>query len=493
TIPERWNPILKFHSEQIHRRASALQSALYETRIYVFELKMATTFTRRGCRIFPALRLYNKYFGSAPFTGGAGALPSRKISVLRYKQHGLGAVKWARMLQSQNFSLEGKARSNFNDSEASSSDKASEKEATLHAALTQIGDDIGKESVRWLGRFFVRRNVSVISTGSLNLDLALGIGGLPKGRMVEIYGPEGSGKTTLALHVIAEAQRNRGQCVFIDAEHALDQSLAKAVGVKTKNLLFSQPNSGEQAFNLIDKFIRSGCVDVIVVDSVAALVPQRELDGKMGDDHMTSQSILMTQALRQLASPLSLSQTVLIFLNQVRVKFTSFGETETTSGGNALKFYASVRLNIQRTGLLKKKDQIIGSQVTVVVVKNKLAPPLKTAEFELEFGRGISSEGEVLDLGCKHGFVTKTGSLYRVNGQHFNGKENAKEYLRENPKICYELISKLREKLYGDVDREYGIEEEVGNIGGSINLETLNITVDENKDEEIELEGVADA
>ncbi|MBA0699953.1 hypothetical protein Goari_001544 [Gossypium aridum] len=326
----------------------------------------------------------------------------------------------------------------------------SKKDLALKQALDQITSSFGKGSIMWLGRSESPRNVPVVSTGSFALDVALGIGGLPKGRVVEIYGPEASGKTTLALHVIAEAQKQGGYCVFVDAEHALDPALAETIGVNTENLLLSQPDCGEQALSLVDTLIRSGSVDVVVVDSVAALVPKGELDGEMGDAHMAMQARLMSQALRKLSHSLSLSQTILIFINQVRSKLSTFGfggPTEVTCGGNALKFYASVRLNIRRTGLVKKGEETIGSQVLVKVVKNKHAPPFKTAEFELEFGKGICREGEIIDLATKHKFVTKAGSFYTFNDQKIHGKEAFKSFLVQNESAREELATKLREKL----------------------------------------------
>ncbi|MBA0728588.1 hypothetical protein Golax_001475 [Gossypium laxum] len=326
----------------------------------------------------------------------------------------------------------------------------SKKDLALKQALDQITSSFGKGSIMWLGRSESPRNVPVVSTGSFALDVALGIGGLPKGRVVEIYGPEASGKTTLALHVIAEAQKQGGYCVFVDAEHALDPALAETIGVNTENLLLSQPDCGEQALSLVDTLIRSGSVDVVVVDSVAALVPKGELDGEMGDAHMAMQARLMSQALRKLSHSLSLSQTILIFINQVRSKLSTFGfggPTEVTCGGNALKFYASVRLNIRRTGLVKKGEETIGSQVLVKVVKNKHAPPFKTAEFELEFGKGICREGEIINLATKHKFVTKAGSFYTFNDQKIHGKEAFKNFLVQNESAREELATKLREKL----------------------------------------------
>ncbi|XP_019173348.1 PREDICTED: DNA repair protein recA homolog 3, mitochondrial-like isoform X2 [Ipomoea nil] len=308
----------------------------------------------------------------------------------------------------------------------------------------------------WLGRSVCPKQVPVVSTGSFALDIALGVGGLPKGRVIEIYGPEASGKTTLALHVIAEAQKQGGYCCFVDAEHALDPALAEAIGVNTRNLLVSQPDCGEQALSLVDTLIRSGSVDVVVVDSVAALVPKSELEGEMGDPHMAMQARLMSQALRKLSHSLSLSQTVLIFINQVRAKLSTFsgfgGPQEVTCGGNALKFYASVRLNIKRVGNVIKGEQTIGSQVAVKIVKNKLAPPFRTAEFELEFGKGICRESELIQLGLKHKFISKMGSAYYgMNNQTFHGKDALKQYLAKDISAREELIMKLREKLLHDV------------------------------------------
>ncbi|TYG38662.1 hypothetical protein ES288_D13G241300v1 [Gossypium darwinii] len=348
-----------------------------------------------------------------------------------------------------NFSSKGKRKSKSDGSD-SGEENMSKKDLALKQALDQITSSFGKGSIMWLGRSESPRNVPVVSTGSFALDVALGIGGLPKGRVVEIYGPEASGKTTLALHVIAEAQKQGGYCVFVDAEHALDPALAETIGVNTENLLLSQPDCGEQALSLVDTLIRSGSVDVVVVDSVAALVPKGELDGEMGDAHMAMQARLMSQALRKLSHSLSLSQTILIFINQVRSKLSTFGfggPTEVTCGGNALKFYASVRLNIRRTGLVKKGEETIGSQVLVKVVKNKHAPPFKTAEFELEFGKGICREGEIINLATKHKFVTKAGSFYTFKDQKIHGKEAFKNFLVQNESEREELATKLREKL----------------------------------------------
>ncbi|KAG8657049.1 DNA repair protein recA homolog 3, mitochondrial isoform X2 [Manihot esculenta] len=342
-------------------------------------------------------------------------------------------------------------RKSKSDGSDTSEDNLSKKEVALQQALDQITSTYGKGSIMWFGRSIAPKDVPVVSTGCFGLDIALGTGGLPKGRVVEIYGPEASGKTTLALHVIAEAQKQGGYCVFIDAEHALDSSLAQAIGVNTENLLLSQPDCGEQALSLVDMLIRSGSVDVVVVDSVAALVPKSELDGEMGDAHMAMQARLMSQALRKLSHSLSLSQTILIFINQVRSKLSTFGgfggSTEVTCGGNALKFYASVRLNIRRVGFIKKGEETTGSQVQVKIVKNKLAPPFKTVQFELEFGKGICRESELIELGVKHKYLVRAGSFYNYNGQSFRGKEALKRFLAENDVAREELMMQLRQKL----------------------------------------------
>ncbi|XP_034700544.1 DNA repair protein recA homolog 3, mitochondrial isoform X2 [Vitis riparia] len=363
-----------------------------------------------------------------------------------------------------NFSSKGRRRSKSDGSD-SNEENLSKKELALRQALDQITTSFGKGSIMWLGRSVSSKHVPVVSTGSFALDIVLGIGGLPKGRVIEIYGPEASGKTTLALHVIAEAQKEGGYCVFVDAEHALDPALAEAIGVNTQNLLLSQPDCGEQALSLVDTLIRSGSVDVVVVDSVAALVPKGELDGEMGDAHMAMQARLMSQALRKLSHSLSLSQTILIFINQVRAKLSTFGgfggPTEVTCGGNALKFYASVRLNIKRIGLVKKGEETIGSQVLVKVVKNKHAPPFKTAQFELEFGKGICRESEIVELGCKHKFIIKGGgAMYSYNGQSFRGKDAIKQFLSQNESEREELMRKLREKLVGETNKEKESEAE---------------------------------
>lgn len=383
--------------------------------------------------------------------------------------------------QLSNFSSKVK-RGSKSDGSDSGEENMSKKDLALKQALDQITTSFGKGSIMWLGRSVSPKEVPVISTGSFTLDLALGIGGFPKGRVVEIYGPEASGKTTLALHVIAEAQKQGGYCVFVDAEHALDPALAKAIGVNTENLLLSQPDCGEQALSLVDTIIRSGSVDVVVVDSVAALVPKSELDGEMGDPHMAMQARLMSQALRKLSHSLSMSQTILIFINQVRAKLSTFGfggPTEVTCGGNALKFYASMRLNIRRTGFVKKGEETVGSQVTVKIVKNKHAPPFRTAEFELEFGKGICQEAEILELGCKHKFITKAGTAYyNLNGKSFCGKDAIKRFLAEDKDAKEELMMKLREKLT-DSERHKEIETETESVQENPTDNTIPETTDE--------------
>lgn len=382
------------------------------------------------------------------------------------QQSWMRSRKWGTNFQSYNFSARAKKTSKSDTSGESGEEKLSEKEAALQAALSHIASTFGKEAVMWLGRSTGPRYVPVIPTGSLGLDIALGIGGFPKGRVVEIYGPEASGKTTLGLHVIAESQKSGGYCVFIDAEHALDASMAEALGVNTKNLLLAQPDCGEQALGLVDTFIRSGSVDVVVVDSVAALVPRSELEGEMGEAHMAVQARLMSQALRKLSHSLSRSQTLLIFINQVRSKLVTFGggPTEVTSGGNALKFYTSVRINIRRIGSVKKGEEIIGNKTLVKVIKNKLAPPFKTAEFELEFGRGISCEAEILELGNKCGLVSQSASFYRINEEHFRGREAAKKYLREHHDVRDELIRKIREANFEEQGDTRDLDENIMDV-----------------------------
>ena len=322
-----------------------------------------------------------------------------------------------------------------------------EKNKALNAAISQIDDNFGKGSVMRLGQQQAM-DVESISTGSLSLDLALGIGGLPKGRVIEIYGPESSGKTTLALQVVAEAQKAGGICGFVDAEHALDPVYAKKLGVKTDDLLISQPDTGEQALEIADTLIKSGSLSVLVVDSVAALTPKAELEGEMGDHHVGLQSRLMSQALRKLTGSISKSNTMVIFINQIRMKIgVMFGNPETTSGGNALKFYSSVRMDIRRIGAIKEKDQIIGNSTRVKVVKNKVAPPFKMVEFDLMYGKGISKSGELIDLGAKADVVEKSGAWYAYKGEKIGqGRENAKLYLEKNPKVAEEIETAIRTK-----------------------------------------------
>ena len=320
-----------------------------------------------------------------------------------------------------------------------------EKDKALDAALSQIERAFGKGSIMRLGQD-TKIDIEAISPGSLGIDIALGIGGLPKGRIVEIYGPESSGKTTLALSVIAQAQKKGGTCAFIDAEHALAPSNAKKIGVDINNLLISQPDAGEQALEIADTLVRSGAIDVLVVDSVAALVPKAELEGEMGDSHMGLQARLMSQALRKLTATVSRSNTLIIFINQIRMKFGGmFGNPETTTGGNALKFYASIRMDIRRVGAIKDKDDVIGSQTRVKIVKNKVAPPFKTVDFDIMYGEGISKVGELIDLGGKAGIVEKAGAWFSYNGEKLGqGRENAKQVLRENPALADEIERKIR-------------------------------------------------
>ena len=322
-----------------------------------------------------------------------------------------------------------------------------EKNKALNAAISQIDDNFGKGSVMRLGQQKAM-DVESISTGSLSLDLALGIGGLPKGRVIEIYGPESSGKTTLALQVVAEAQKTGGICGFVDAEHALDPVYAKKLGVKTDELLISQPDTGEQALEIADTLIKSGSLSVIVIDSVAALTPKAELEGEMGDHHVGLQSRLMSQALRKLTGSIAKSNTMVIFINQIRMKIgVMFGNPETTSGGNALKFYSSVRMDIRRIGAIKEKDQIVGNSTRVKVVKNKVAPPFKMVEFDLMYGKGISKSGELIDLGSKAEIVEKSGAWYAYKGEKIGqGRENAKIYLEKNQKIAEEIEVAIRTK-----------------------------------------------
>ncbi|HFC91843.1 MAG TPA: recombinase RecA [Leucothrix mucor] len=318
----------------------------------------------------------------------------------------------------------------------------------LAAALGQIERQFGKGAVMRMGDA-AAKNIDVISTGSLNLDIALGVGGLPRGRVIEIYGPESSGKTTMTLHAIAECQKLGGTAAFIDAEHALDPSYAENLGINIDDLLISQPDTGEQALEITDMLVRSGAVDMVVVDSVAALTPRAEIEGDMGDSHMGLQARLMSQALRKLTANIKRSNTMVIFINQIRMKIgVMFGSPETTTGGNALKFYASVRLDIRRIGALKKGDAIVGNQTRVKVVKNKMAPPFRQAEFEIIYGEGVSHEGEIIDLGVQLGFIHKAGAWYSYNDTKIGqGKENVRNYLKEHPDIAETVEKGIREQL----------------------------------------------
>ena len=319
----------------------------------------------------------------------------------------------------------------------------------LAAALSQIEKQFGKGSVMRLGDSITARDVEVVSTGSLGLDVALGVGGLPRGRVVEIYGPEASGKTTLTLQVVAEVQKNGGTAAFVDAEHALDPVYAEKVGVKLDDLLISQPDTGEQALEITDMLVRSGAVDVVVVDSVAALTPKAEIEGEMGDIHVGLQARLMSQALRKLTGNIKRSNCLVIFINQIRMKIgVMFGNPETTTGGNALKFYASVRLDIRRTGSIKKGEEVLGNETRVKVVKNKVAPPFRTAEFEILYGHGISREGEIIDLGVKENIIEKSGAWFSYEGERIGqGKENARDYLIQHPDVAATIETKIRERL----------------------------------------------
>jgi len=324
-----------------------------------------------------------------------------------------------------------------------------EKQKALQAALAQIDKQFGKGTIMRLGEGEKLEDIQVVSTGSLGLDIALGVGGLPRGRVIEIYGPESSGKTTLTLQVIAEMQRTGGQCAFIDAEHALDVQYAQKLGVNLSDLLISQPDTGEQALEICDSLVRSGAVDLIVIDSVAALTPKAEIEGEMGDSLPGLQARLMSQALRKLTATIKKTNCMVIFINQIRMKIgVMFGSPETTTGGNALKFYASVRLDIRRTGTIKKGEEAIGNETKVKVVKNKVAPPFKTAEFDILFGEGISREGEVVDMGVNARIIEKSGAWYAYNGEKIGqGRDNAREFLRENRELAREIENKIRESL----------------------------------------------
>src|SRR5262250_754641 len=322
-----------------------------------------------------------------------------------------------------------------------------DKQKALDAALGQIERAFGKGSIMKLGSREAATDTEVISTGSLGLDIALGIGGLPRGRIIEIYGPESSGKTTLALHVVAEAQRGGGTCAFVDAEHALDPAYARKLGVNVDDLLISQPDAGEQALEIADTLVRSGAVDVLVIDSVAALVPRAELEGEMGDSQPGLQARLMSQALRKLTASINRSNTMVIFINQIRMKIgVMYGSPETTTGGHALKFYASVRLDIRRIGAIKERDEVVGNQTRVKVVKNKLAPPFKQVEFDIMYGEGVSKSGELIDLGVKAGVVEKSGTWFSYDSQRIGqGRENAKAFLKANPDIAAKIETAIRQ------------------------------------------------
>ncbi len=325
----------------------------------------------------------------------------------------------------------------------------SERAKALAAAIAQIEKQFGKGSIMRMGENDVAPDIQVVSTGSLGLDMSLGVGGLPRGRVVEIYGPESSGKTTLTLQVIAEMQKLGGVCAFVDAEHALDTQYAQKLGVNLQDLLISQPDTGEQALEIVDALVRSGSVDLIVVDSVAALTPKAEIEGDMGDSLPGLQARLMSQALRKLTGTINRTNTLVIFINQIRMKIgVMFGSPETTTGGNALKFYSSVRLDIRRVGSLKKGDEVVGSETKVKVVKNKVAPPFKQANFDIMYGAGISREGEILDIGSENDIVEKSGAWYSYNGDRIGqGRDNAREFLKQNPTISLEIENKIREKF----------------------------------------------
>ncbi|HJV07491.1 MAG TPA: recombinase RecA [Chromobacteriaceae bacterium] len=326
-------------------------------------------------------------------------------------------------------------------------ERSEDKSRALAAALSQIEKQFGKGSIMRMSDNQITENLQVISTGSLGLDLALGVGGLPRGRVVEIYGPESSGKTTLCLQVVAEAQKLGGTCAYIDAENALDPIYAQKLGVKVEDLLISQPDTGEQALEIADMLVRSSGVDVIVVDSVAALVPKAEIEGEMGDSHVGLQARLMSQALRKLTGNIKRTNTLVIFINQIRMKIgVMFGNPETTTGGNALKFYASVRMDIRRIGGIKKGEEVVGNETRVKVVKNKVAPPFKQATFDILYGEGISREGEIIDLGVEHELINKSGAWYSYNGQKIGqGKDNTREWLKANPQVAQEIERKVRE------------------------------------------------
>jgi len=337
-----------------------------------------------------------------------------------------------------------------------------DKSRALAAALAQIEKQFGKGSIMRMSDNQITENLQVISTGSLGLDLALGVGGLPRGRVVEIYGPESSGKTTLCLQVVAEAQKLGGTCAYIDAENALDPVYAQKLGVKVEDLLISQPDTGEQALEICDMLVRSSGVDVIVIDSVAALVPKAEIEGDMGDSHVGLQARLMSQALRKLTGNIKRTNTLVIFINQIRMKIgVMFGNPETTTGGNALKFYASVRLDIRRIGAIKKAEEVVGNETRVKVVKNKVSPPFRTADFDILYGEGISREGEVIEMGVEHGFIDKSGAWYAYNGQKIGqGKDNTRQWLKDNPAVAREIEAKVRQAVGVNVTITEGTQDE---------------------------------
>ncbi len=332
----------------------------------------------------------------------------------------------------------------------------------LSAALSQIEKQFGKGSVMRMGDAGAVRHVDVVPTGSLELDIALGVGGVPRGRVIEIFGPESSGKTTLTLHIVSEVQKLGGTAAFVDAEHALDPGYAEKLGVNMDELLVSQPDTGEQALEITDMLVRSGAVDVVVIDSVAALTPKAEIEGDMGDSHMGLQARLMSQALRKLTANIQRSNCMVIFINQIRMKIgVMFGNPETTTGGNALKFYASVRLDIRRTGAIKRGDEVVGNETRVKVIKNKVAPPFKQASFEILYGEGISREGELITLGVKHELINKSGAWYSYNGDRIGqGKENVRNFLKENPEVAAEIEAGIRAVVFPEVDTERAAVEE---------------------------------
>jgi recombination protein RecA len=344
---------------------------------------------------------------------------------------------------------------------------STDKNKALDAALSQIERQFGKGSVMRMGDQDVARGIEANSTGSLKLDIALGIGGLPKGRVVEIYGPESSGKTTLTLQAVAECQKQGGTAAFIDAEHALDPIYAEKIGVNVDNLLVSQPDTGEQALEIVDMLVRSGAVDLVVVDSVAALTPKAEIEGDMGDSHVGLQARLMSQALRKLTANIKRSNTLVIFINQIRMKIgVMFGSPETTTGGNALKFYSSVRLDIRRIGAIKKGDEILGNETRVKVVKNKVAPPFKQCEFEILYGEGVSHEGEIIDLGVQLKLIDKAGAWYSYNGERIGqGKDNVRQFMKDNPEMAAEIEAKIRAELLPKRDKNSAEAEVAASLG----------------------------